>query len=245
LHTGLANAHHEEVDRVYREELKPCAGCDSGRWALLASLADRGVDWAWQLADEELPKILSSENGISVFFDVPFGKWRSERLEQAVATIGPRAAERMMRRHFERPNPEKLDLLLKGWVAHAIRMFGTDREQIRTSWISEYTPSTITFAVTPLSGREYAIPQSLKPPPSWTAFNECLNFARQPSAESLANALESAAHAFDRIEMVRFWMPWPLSASLGTGHGERLLDRRDQLRRDGERDPQWLGDRWH
>ncbi len=99
----LAAVYRVSASGLYRDALQTRAGQADlartlGAWPLLARLADRGVDWARELADQHWPPDAGEQRRIALGdSDWADSAWLSKRVCELVPQVSPTAARALFR----------------------------------------------------------------------------------------------------------------------------------------------------
>ncbi|NOK10120.1 NACHT domain-containing protein [Corallococcus exercitus] len=226
IYRRLSLVYRESLSRLYREELALRIGQSDidralGAWPLLVRLAETGVDWAAQLADQSWPSESSSQLMIlkEILPESQIGAWLESRLVNLVPRLSIRdglLVSRLLRgtRHLSPLLEAIVDFGRAG--VRGVRGLSV---RIRTPGCGD----NIAVTVIPMSGHDAglkcfeALAAMRNASAEWLPYIHAHGFLLNPSAKTLSRTLQrivddgwTAALVGQGYER----LPWPLSACL-------------------------------
>ena len=223
----LAAAHGVTLDGLYQDHLRaalstaqPSLDHKLGAWVALLALADRGVPWAEELAEELWPDDPMAEREILSF---TAGHVSRERILTRLDRLGPQippwdvrllTMQTRVRGAWSRSREQS------GWLQSLASFFETDK-RLRFPFRREPgTPPWATASLRGVRGNDVLAPlrDFSFQTQEWAPYVSAARFSDSPSAEVLAGELRWLGRECG-VDAVRHapmsGVPWPLGACLG------------------------------
>ncbi len=212
-----------------------------GAWAALLTLVEKGNAWALEVANEQWPKepeVRGKILQLGRHAGIELSPWLIERILDAPAEFGPRDIYRV----------EQPDLFFLAFRMHesvkrnaiVVALSALDHlpRCMNVSWVNDHfeIPVSSVNSTQKYPARDLDVLCQMKDmPPSWTIVGAVARFVREPSANTLAEALETIAKNFEpqTINWISNTAPWPLRVCLDVAATADELLRLSQHAADG------------
>lgn len=241
--SALAAVYHDDLGDLYREAVNDRLGqadfhAQIPTWNLLIGLAERGVQWAREVADERWPASAGEEEEIiAVSVRGASSEWYVGKLASAVGRLSPSLLQRW-HPHLSRNKMLELLRVIDGTAHSLVSGFLAGARTVKAAnrtgaagLASEFT----LVATDANRGVWSGLPHALMTHPDWREYVSACRFGDDPCARSLAFELDSMAELFEPgRHAAAHRTPWPLGACLRAARSKsHLRDMAERARRGG------------
>lgn len=237
-HLRLADVYDQSLEEVYRAELELRLGSgsarqSSGAWACLFVLAERGLDWAKQIAhhfrsgsEQKYTELL-----LWLVKQRRSGRWTVEQLIEVIPQVSPFHLQSLDEIVY---GADDIRGMLPRWfwavagLMHALNVL-RDPEYDVPLMLSGLDEDAMNFELGSLINRRassmeylYSMPD---PNPLWKPLIAQARFIEAPSRKTLAVALRVVAQHWtdESVDWIIRTAPWPLSACIAACSDEQQL----------------------
>jgi hypothetical protein len=223
LRDSLADAYQPSTEEVFREEmsirLSGATAVNPRAWPILLSLADRGVDWAVNLADQYWPLEPARQTDILAEYVTPYlgravrSTWLKSKLLGLLPRVSISTIQELGLFWQELPRPAPV------WSRALVQLFAGYQPNRNVRF------SDFDLSVNRLKGAGHLsawkalgeVPSS-KGHPSWFTLSCVRDFAMTPDPAHLARTLRRVAAVWDEgtVRLLADCSPWPLAACLSS-----------------------------
>lgn len=212
-----------------------------GAWALLSNLADRGVHWACDLANDKWPTRTVEQKRIMLLNrNKPVQAWAISKLTQLISELSPVELSSIGTDEVLTPVADVPQWLTAARAITKRDLTSANRLPVRFH-LTEDRTSMLTIHLQPFIGIQGRL-EHLRPLCSapklgdeWAPYIAAVKFSEHPDAATLAEQLrwlsERYCHQFRGDYQGS--LPWPLAACIAAANSSEELDRLAQKAQEG------------